>query len=185
MSYPKISSARGEIDQKLDESVTGASTYLCCGKSWASPACDLWGARSVYVADGLMPAACSPGGGFSASRILSGVAPPSLRTASAGVVLGTGGIRRDCYASLALILAPEAIVGISLGPTLGPAAWSRLRITTVGRPSRGASQATLGTSAAWSASSRPRPAAMVLAARRTLVAAAVSTVGSALDQPAT
>src|SRR6478672_2011616 len=57
-------------------------------------------------------------------------------TASEGFVVGAGGIRRDCCASLALIWAPEAIVGIILGPTLGPAAWSPLRITTVGRPSR-------------------------------------------------
>ena len=70
--------------------------------------------------------------------------------------------------------------------------------TTVGRPGvsgRGAvcrartqcaGQATFGTSAAWSAaSSRPRPAAMALTARRTLAAALVSTVGSACDQPAT
>ena len=51
---------------------------------------------------------------------------------------------------------------------------------------RCAGQATSATSAAWSvASSRPRPAAMVLTARSTLPAAVAKMVGSACDQPAT
>jgi hypothetical protein len=38
-----------------------------------------------------------------------------------GVVLGTGGIRRDSWVWLALNWAAVAIVGIGLGPILGPA----------------------------------------------------------------
>src|SRR5262245_47548379 len=50
------------------------------------------------------------------------VGPPdraSRHTASEGVVVGAGGIRRDCHASMALNWEAMAIVGISLGPTLG------------------------------------------------------------------
>ena len=66
----------------------------------------------------------------------------------------------------------------SAGVASGRGAFRRVR-------TRCADQATFATSTGSSASSRPRPAAMVLTACKTLAAAAVSTVGSALDQPAT
>jgi predicted lysophospholipase L1 biosynthesis ABC-type transport system permease subunit len=80
-------------------------------------------------------------------------------------VVGTGGIGRDHCALLALNWAAVAMVGIGLGPILGPAIHQLA--------SRSMS------------SSSPMPAAMVLTACSTLLAAAVSTDGSALDQPAT
>jgi hypothetical protein len=56
------------------------------------------------------------------NRGAEGTRTPDPHTASVGFVVGTHGIRRDHCASWAPNWAPEAVVGISSGPTLGPAA---------------------------------------------------------------
>jgi len=60
-------------------------------------------------------------------RTLSGVAPPSLHTASDGARRVTGGIGRGWWAWLAPIWTLLASVGTSLEPVMGPTSDSVFR----------------------------------------------------------